>query len=197
MRLILALPILFAAAAAHAQYGGYTFPPGYPPPPSYVPYPQSGSTGEPPDGGYYPAQPGGSARSLARETLAPQNVVRSSVGEPPLVWSSRLADAAQAWADHLAETGQFAHNPDDPYGENLYEITGGSASPQQVVEAWADEARDYDIRTNTCYGMCGHYTQIVWRATRAVGCGVIGGGDREVWVCEYDPAGNVVGFRPY
>ncbi|HTW72142.1 MAG TPA: CAP domain-containing protein, partial [Acetobacteraceae bacterium] len=78
-----------------------------------------------------------------------------------------------------------------------YEITGGTASPDQVVGAWADEARDYDIRTNRCTSVCGHYTQIVWRATRWVGCGVAAAAGQEIWVCEYDPPGNVIGYRPY
>ena len=186
------------AAAENAQYGGYTrSAPGGQPPPSYAPYPWSGSVGEPPTESYDLAQQAGSVRSLARQTLAPQNAVRASGGVPPLQWSDRLADAAQDWADHLVATGQFAHRPDDPYGENLNEITGGSASPQQVVDAWADEARHYDIRTNTCTAICGHYAQIVWESTRTVGCGVSGSADREVWVREYDPPGNVVGYRPF
>lgn len=72
-----------------------------------------------------------------------------------------------------------------------------AASPGQVVGAWAAEARDYDRRRDTCAGVCGHYTQIVWRATRNVGCGVASDPEREIWVCEYDPPGNYVGYRPY
>ena len=64
--------------------------------------------------------------------LAPQNAVRALFGEPPLRWSSDLADAAQDWADRLVATGQFDHRPDDPYGEKFTRITGGSASPKQV-----------------------------------------------------------------
>ena len=103
-------------------------------------------------------------------------------------------------ADHgflLVWRSPRPNRPDDLCGENLYEITGGLASPQQVVDAWADEARDYGIRTSTCTAVCRHYTQIVSRSTRAVGCGVAGGDDREIWVCEYDPPGNMVGYRSY
>jgi len=199
MRLLLAILILIGTAVAHAQSGG-TLPtsPGYQPyPPAYPPNTPNGLAERPPDQGPATQEPGGDAQSLARETLAPQNAVRALFGEPPLRWSSDLADAAQDWADRLVATGQFGHRPDDPYGENLYEITGGSASPKQVVDAWADEARDYDVATNTCRGVCGHFTQIVWRSTREVGCGVVGNESREVWVCEYDPPGNVVGYRPF
>lgn len=135
--------------------------------------------------------------SLAHRLLAPQNAVRASVGDPPMRWSNRLAGVARHWADHLIATGQFKHRLGDKYGENLYEMTGGTAVPQQVVAAWADEARNYDLRDNTCSGVCGHYTQLVWRTTRAVGCAVADGADRQVWVCEYDPPGNWVGYRPY
>ncbi len=44
---------------------------------------------------------------------------------------------------------------------------------------------------------CGHYTQIVWRGTTTLGCAVARSSFREVWVCEYSPAGNIVGQRPY
>lgn len=168
---------------------GYAAPRSYAPPPAYPTQPY----GAPP--AY--AQPRATPAAEAHGLLAPQNAVRARVGEPPMHWSNRLAGVARQWADHLVATGQFVHRVGDRYGENLYEITGGIASPRQVVAAWADEARDYDRRTNTCSGMCGHYTQIVWRATRAVGCAVASGGGRQVWVCEYNPPGNWVGYRPY
>jgi hypothetical protein len=69
-------------------------------------------------------------------------------------------------------------------------------TPAEVVGLWAKEARGYDIRANTCSGVCGHYTQIVWAKTRAVGCAVAWNPQR-VWVCDYDPPGKVIGFPPY
>ena len=45
--------------------------------------------------------------------------------------------------------------------------------------------------------MCGHYTQVVWRKSLRVGCGMATCGATEVWVCNYDPAGNWDGERPY
>jgi hypothetical protein len=108
-----------------------------------------------------------------------------------------LAARAQDWADILLERRQFGHRPSSPYGENLFEITGATASPAQVVNAWAAESRDYDYNSNRCRGVCGHYTQIVWDVTKEVGCAVARGSGREVWVCDYDPPGNWVGKRPY
>jgi pathogenesis-related protein 1 len=131
------------------------------------------------------------------EMLQAHNMIRRNLGLPPLAWSDKLAARAQEWAQNLLAKGKFLHNSKTPYGENLFEITGARAQPAEVVRAWASEARDYDYRSNRCKGTCGHYTQIVWRDTKEVGCGVAGGIKREVWVCEYTPPGNVIGQRPY
>jgi hypothetical protein len=131
--------------------------------------------------------------------LDAQNAVREKVGVRPLVWSDKLARIAQEWADRLVKEGTFRHRPDSPWGQNLYEITGSEYLPQQIVKGWAAEAKDFDYRANRCKEdrMCGHYTQLVWRDTRQVGCAVARGGNREVWVCEYSPKGNYIGMRPY
>ena len=135
--------------------------------------------------------------SLSRDMLAFHNAVRARVRIPPLTWSDRLAARSQEWADTLLARKQFIHRPNSTYGENLFEITGAASSPAQVVDAWAAESRDYNYASNRCRGVCGHYTQIVWRDTKAVGCAVARGKGREVWVCNYDPPGNWVGKRPY
>jgi pathogenesis-related protein 1 len=129
--------------------------------------------------------------------LAAHNAVRAHVGVTPLKWSDRLADQAQSWANHLLTGDRLAHRPDHLYGENLFEIAGAQTSPEHVVETWAAESRDYDYAANKCRKVCGHYTQLVWAATKTVGCGVARSGRREVWVCNYDPPGNYIGKRPY
>jgi pathogenesis-related protein 1 len=135
--------------------------------------------------------------SPARDMLAIHNAVRARVGIAPLAWSDRLAARSQDWADTLVARMQFGHRPNSPYGENLFEITGATASSAQVVNAWASESRNYDYSSNRCRGVCGHYTQIVWGDTKELGCAVARGGGREVWVCDYDPPGNWASKRPY
>jgi pathogenesis-related protein 1 len=135
--------------------------------------------------------------SLTRDMLAAHNEVRRRAGTAPLVWSDRLAERAQNWADTLLARGEFAHRPNGKYGENLYEIDGAYATAAEVVKEWASESRNYDYRSNKCHGVCGHYTQIIWAGTREAGCGVARAPRHEVWVCNYDPPGNWVGERPY
>ncbi len=134
--------------------------------------------------------------TLAREMVSTHNAVRADVNVAPLQWSDKLAAISQKWADTLVARRQFSHS-DSEYGENLFAIAGGSVTPATVVGHWASESRNFDYRANACRGLCGHYTQIVWRESRKVGCAVARGGGREVWVCNYDPPGNWLGQRPY
>ena len=136
---------------------------------------------------------------MSQGMLAAHNKVRRRVGVPPLTWSDHLASIARDWAESVLRNGKFRHRPNNKYGENMFEIIGSRASPAQVVDDWASEAKDYDPVKNTCRAgaVCGHYTQLVWGRTKRVGCGVARGGGREVWVCDYDPPGNVVGQRPF
>lgn len=122
----------------------------------------------------------------------------------PLVWDSFIASAAQSYADLC----QFQHS-NNGLGENLFATTGTDNNVSgAAVAAWASESADYDLNSNTCAGgTCGHYTQIVWDSTTALGCGVAtcpGNvspfGTNEPWqllVCNYNPPGNFFGQAPY
>jgi uncharacterized protein YkwD len=134
---------------------------------------------------------------IDRDMLAAHNALRAKAGVPALTWSKELESAAKQWAAILLSSGDFRHSPGSRYGQNLFETRGRTASPARVVENWSQEAENYDARSNTCRGVCGHYTQLVWRDTRQVGCAVAGGNRREIWVCNYNPPGNVMGQRPF
>lgn len=134
---------------------------------------------------------------------AAHNRVRAGLGIAPLTWSPALAEYARQWAEKLQRRGcDLQHRPRkgpdaQRHGENLYGSTGHSPTAAEVVETWAAEVRDYDPRSNTCKGVCGHYTQVVWRKSQRLGCAMAACGETEVWVCNYDPPGNFLGERPY
>ncbi len=142
---------------------------------------------------------------------AEHNKVRQEVGVGPLVWDAELAAIAQAWAetcmDNEGPAGLIDHNPgrsnDYPgyVGENVY-ASSGTATAGGAVRSWASEKSDYDYGSNTCTSgkVCGHYTQIVWRDTLRVGCGISqcsGLKYPSTIVCNYSPGGNIGKQRPY
>jgi hypothetical protein len=138
--------------------------------------------------------------------LIAHNAERSAIGVPPLVWNGRLAADARVWADELAATGRFEHSPDEPgkqpQGENLWAGTPRAFSPEAMVALWIAERRDYRpgiFPNNSRSGdveNVGHYTQLIWRGTRQVGCATAAGRNEEFLVCRYSEAGNVYGERP-
>jgi len=149
---------------------------------------------------------GGSVDAAAM--LAAHNSWRAKYGVPPLQWSAKLADVAQHWADHLASTSCTPGHSGNQYGENVYwgspvqwsngrsEVSPTSA--QTVVDSWGNEVEYYDYSDNSCHATCGHYTQVVWKDTKEVGCGMaVCGNKAQIWICSYDPPGNAVGKKPY
>ena len=145
------------------------------------------------------------------QMLEAHNQLRREVGVPDLIWSTELAELAQEWADVLISGPGLRHRPaaerdNGRIGENVsgsyWSAPGGALrSPRRAVQGWLEEKEDYDYASNTCASgkICGHYTQMVWAETTAVGCAVARNEDltRDVWVCNYTPAGNIVGQRPY
>lgn len=114
---------------------------------------------------------------------------------PPLQWSTKLAAVAQSWANSLKQAGcAFEHSKQSPYGENLsFFAPAGSSSPDDVVTGWYNEVSAYDFTRGEFGFDTGHFTQVVWRGTQSLGCGRSECNGGELWVCNYDPPGNMSG----
>jgi uncharacterized protein YkwD len=132
------------------------------------------------------------------------NQVREPLGLEPLVWNANMAAYAAQWAQELTDLGCILeHRPNfgemaQLFGENLSWNRGFESTPAEVTGYWASEVENYDYDSNTCSDVCGHYTQIVWADTRKLGCAMATCDQgEEVWVCNYDPPGNIIGRQPY
>jgi uncharacterized protein YkwD len=141
--------------------------------------------------------PAPTSNSLQTELLAAHNKVRSQRGLPALTWSTEMESLAQDWANQMTRTGKFEHRPNNRYGENLFWGRGRDYSGSDAIESWASEAANYNYANNSCQGVCGHYTQLVWKNTTQVGCAAGKVRDEIYWVCNYNPPGNYVGQKPY
>jgi pathogenesis-related protein 1 len=133
------------------------------------------------------------------------NKARADVGVGPFVWSAKLAAYAQKWADHLAAIGcRMEHRPSSGawrriYGENLFMGTAGYYGVGDAVDSWVSEKKDYrgGALTSSNWHGAGHYTQIVWRGSKELGCAKTVCKGMVIVVCNYDPPGNVLGEKPY
>ena len=138
--------------------------------------------------------------------LAAHNRERAGQGIAPLVWSATLAADAQQWADELGRTGEFKHAPENhqaPEGENIWGGTRGFYAVEDQVAAWIAEKRSFRsgvFPDNSITGRVedvGHYTQLMWRKTREVGCAWARSAIEDLLVCRYASAGNWRGQRPF
>lgn len=143
------------------------------------------------------------------------NALRAEIGAPKLRWSKPLARQAATWATTLKKSGCAMRHSRGKLGENLYwasaRITTAKnktrSAPQAITEkdvaaAWASEKAWYSRASNSCNAppgkSCGHYTQMVWAKTKEIGCAkAVCDDNSQIWVCNYAPAGNFVGQRPY
>ncbi|HAN46296.1 MAG TPA: serine protease [Cyanobacteria bacterium UBA8156] len=136
--------------------------------------------------------------------LQAHNQYRTAVGVPPLAWSQALAQDAQGWANALAAAGgrQLRHSTASQrpgQGENLWMGTAGFFSAASMVDGWGSEQRFFrvgsfpNVSTSGNWADVGHYTQIIWRNTTQVGCGLATAGGNDILVCRYSPPGNVMG----
>jgi pathogenesis-related protein 1 len=138
---------------------------------------------------------------------------------PALTWSPLLASEARRWADELARRCRgLEHRTSPAYGQNIAsrasEGVESRFSPAEAVAGWVAEGKCYEhgrfATTDRCDAACvaelhspgcGHYTQVVWRTTRELGCAYASCGRDgllvEYWVCNYSPPGNIRGREPY
>jgi len=133
-----------------------------------------------------------------------------------ITYSIKLEKAAQSYANILAKSGKFEHDPknrEHRFGENLYAHTQDETPTiLDAIPFWYDDERPYyhydngscdeGLFSNGQDIMCGHYTQIIWQDTKEVGCASAqySSGDFKdghVYVCKYQKAGNIIGLKPY
>jgi hypothetical protein len=121
-------------------------------------------------------------------------------------WSEEIAKLAQEHADKKVfehSTSTFRKTPTFSYiGENLatQSYYGGEAISNwdRAIRSWFSEIKDFneDVSSYKTVGgpATGHFTQIVWAESYAIGCGLSSypknGGTTFLFVCQYGPGGN-------
>ena len=128
-----------------------------------------------------------------------------------MIWDPELAQFAEEYSrncDFLHSSGGST-SKFSSLGENIYLTSQVGISNENVivsgVKGWYDEYVDYDYNLNSCNQgkVCGHYTQVVWANSYAVGCGITSCNNIYTYpqgsllICNYGPPGNYIGQKPY
>jgi hypothetical protein len=144
---------------------------------------------------------------LRAVVLDMHNGAREALGVAALDWDEALAADAARYADDMAKTGLFRHSPRGnraiPSGENLWMGPHRLYGYQVMVGSFLEEEKLFraggrlpDISTTGRWQDVGHYTQMIWRGTKKVGCALGEGAQYDYLVCRYFPAGNSYGKGP-
>lgn len=114
----------------------------------------------------------------------------------PLGWSNELADESSRYANELLQfccTSTLKHDETNEHGENLASSCGtrpGAKSADEVVSRWVENEHQLENYREKL-----HYTQVLWKSTSLVGCGVAqrsmdDGRTCQMQVCRYHKPGN-------
>ncbi len=152
---------------------------------------------------WYDTTPAPRSASLMRDVvMKAHNETRAAYGSAPLVWNDELAASALVYARKLAASRMFDHDPQSGVypreGENLFMGTKDAFSFAEMMAPLIEEKKDFvpgrfpEVSRTGDWSDVGHYTQIVWPATKEVGCAVASNAQDDYFVCRYLPAGNVI-----
>ena len=131
------------------------------------------------------------------------NTLRQKHKSPSLTKSTEVAKFAQQATDHCAQLGKLEHTyhtyKSTTIGQNLY-LASWAPSADDVVQSWYYEEEphyDYDKGQSKDGAVTGHFTAMVWKSTKEVGCaytlGKWGNYNGYYVACEYYPLGNMQG----
>ncbi|XP_072511506.1 GLIPR1-like protein 1 [Notamacropus eugenii] len=126
-----------------------------------------------------------------------------------MTWDPALAKTARAWVKkcvfqhniHIGHKYQ-CHPVFKTVGENMWMGTYTKHVPRNATTEWFSEVDHYELGFRKCYRRyCGHFTQVAWAASYKIGCALKMcpnlGKHIAMFVCNYSPAGNIVGEAPY
>ncbi|CAG8962072.1 hypothetical protein HYFRA_00005115 [Hymenoscyphus fraxineus] len=126
--------------------------------------------------------------TFIKDMLTYHNFFRKQHGAKDLVWDQKLADFGQSDSDKCAQK-----HSNGPYGEN--KAWGTALDTKTAVNMWGSERTKFNFNNGGFSMATGHFTQVVWKETTTVGCGLTkcGGSIGNLITCEYEAFGNMEG----
>jgi len=138
------------------------------------------------------------------DVLSAHNPFRTSLGIAPLTYSNALAATAQKWVNTLAAKNSLTHSKGrDRIGENLARGSKNTYTTKSLIALWTNEKKNFinkkwpNVSKTGKWSDVAHYSQIVWRNTKEVGCATATNTKQRFIVCHYKPSGNWIGSIAY
>lgn len=132
------------------------------------------------------------------DALKIHNEYRRKHGVLDLKLNKKLCDFAKEWAEQCSKTGNMAHRPSNPYGENIFCMYSSDfshvPSAREVIKKWYDEVKDHSFGTEIVNYNSLHFSQVIWKGSTELGIGMAKTNKGHTYVvANYNPRGNIVG----
>jgi len=135
--------------------------------------------------------------------LQEQNKYRLLHNSRNLSLDNKIIKDASTYAESLTKNSELIfepsgiyYNTDEKYGENIFYCNKKTCKDQNVtlaVTTWYEESLNYNYDTNEGIEGTHNFTQMIWKNTKKIGCGLGEKNDESyVIVCFYYPKGNIV-----
>lgn len=157
---------------------------------------------------------------LDHHNVLRQNVAKGKQSPQPeasnmvqLTWDNELEKIAQRWANQCIFGHDSCKNTENStVGQNIASLSINITSPNiteavlKMIDNWYDEVKKFNkinVKKYKSSSATGHYSQMNWAQTEAIGCGFIQLDNenkhhrKSELVCNYMPAGNVIGQPMY
>lgn len=123
-------------------------------------------------------------------TLDRVNQYRTRHRALPVVWDTVIESSARNHAEYIADKGYLEHSVNNGYGENLAATYSANAMVD-AVDMWYSEEPAYNYSQPGFSMATGHFTQLVWNASRRIGAAAVRGKTGMTFVVmQFAPPGN-------
>ncbi|CAO3633530.1 unnamed protein product [Cunninghamella echinulata] len=153
--------------------------------PTATPSATKPSTGGPSNNSNIPSNSAsGLSSSEISHVLDLHNSRRAKHSSPPLTWNEKAAAFAASWVSKC----NWGHSNNREYGEN---IAQGQRDFDQVLKNWYDDEEEkYDFNNPGFSPYSGHFSAVIWKSTKTVGCAVHDCPGGKYYSCNYYEPGN-------